>query len=128
MKRIYLKRALSLSLAAVMAVTMVGCGCGKKKQEAGSEEQASHDAADYVFKDNPIDLGANVDTSSLSAILLNDDYYNFMMKGRKIVNDIPVLNAEYLIPFKMYAWLDLTSRKEKDEFVKENDHACQESK
>ena len=69
------------------------------------------------------DIPIHIDdeTSSLSAILLNDDYYNFMTKGRKIVNDIPVLNAEYLIPFKMYAWLDLTSRKEKGEFVKEKD-------
>ena len=61
------------------------------------------------------------DTSSLSAILLNDDYYNFMMEGRKVVNDIPVLGAEYLIPFKMYAWLDLTARKSRGEFVKEKD-------
>ena len=61
------------------------------------------------------------DTSSLSAILLNEDYYNFMMEGRKVVNDIPVLDAEYLIPFKMYAWLDLSSRKAKGEFVKEKD-------
>ena len=37
------------------------------------------------------------DTSSLSAILLNDDFYNFMMNGRKIVHDISVLGAEYLI-------------------------------
>ena len=61
------------------------------------------------------------DTSSLSAILLNDDFYNFMMKGRKLVNGITVLDAEYLIPFKMYAWLDLTDRKAKGEFVKEKD-------
>ena len=61
------------------------------------------------------------DTSSLSAILLNDDYYNFMMEGRKVVNGIPVLGAEYLIPFKMYAWLDLTAGKAKGAFAKEKD-------
>ena len=61
------------------------------------------------------------DISSLSAILLNDDFYNFMMEGRKVVNGISILNAEYLIPFKMYAWLDLTERKAKGEFVKEKD-------
>ena len=43
------------------------------------------------------------------------------MEGRKVVNDIPVLDAEYLIPFKMYAWLDLTARKAKGEIVKERD-------
>lgn len=37
--------------------------------------------------------------------MLNDDFYNFMMEGRRVVGDIPVLSTEYLIPFKMYAWL-----------------------
>lgn len=68
-----------------------------------------------------VSIHINDDTSNLFAILLNDDYYNFMMEGRKVVNDIPVLDAEYLIPFKMYAWLDLTARKAKGEFVKEKD-------
>ena len=62
------------------------------------------------------------DTSSLSAILLNDDFYSFMMEGRRVVNDIPVLATEYLIPFKMYAWLDLRQRKNNGEFVKEKDY------
>lgn len=43
------------------------------------------------------------DTSSLSAILLNDDYYKFMMSGRRVVDGIGVLGAEHLISFKMYA-------------------------
>ena len=42
-------------------------------------------------------------TSSLSAILLNDDFYKFMMSGRRVVDGIGVLGAEHLIPFKMYA-------------------------
>lgn len=62
------------------------------------------------------------DTSSLSAILLNDDFYNFMMEGRRVVSDIPVLSAEHLIPFKMYAWLDLKQRKLNGEFVKDKDY------
>lgn len=61
------------------------------------------------------------DISSLSAILLNDDYYQFMMEGRKIINDIGVLDAEHIIPFKMYAWLDLKRRKEAGEHVNEGD-------
>ncbi|WP_026497442.1 ABC transporter substrate-binding protein [Butyrivibrio sp. WCD2001] len=67
MRRIYLKRILSASMAVVMAVTMAGCGCGKKKT-GSTEEQASHDASAYVFKDNPIDLGESIDTSSISAL------------------------------------------------------------
>ena len=54
MKRIYLKRILSISLAAVMALNMVACGCGKKNKDAAADEEASHDATAYVFKDNPI--------------------------------------------------------------------------
>ena len=33
------------------------------------------------------------DTSSLSAILLNDDFYKFMMAGRRVVDGIGVLGA-----------------------------------
>lgn len=61
------------------------------------------------------------DVSSLSAILLNDDFYYFMMKGRKVVNDIGILDAEHIIPFKMFAWLDLKRRKEAGEHVNEKD-------
>lgn len=61
------------------------------------------------------------DTSSLSAILLNDDYYSFMLSGRKTVAGLSVLGAEYLIPFKMYAWLDLKARKANDEHVNDRD-------
>ena len=61
------------------------------------------------------------DTSSLSAILLNDDYYEFMLSGRKTVLGLSVLGAEYLIPFKMYAWLDLRDRKERGEHVNDRD-------
>ena len=55
------------------------------------------------------------------AILLNDDFYNFMLQGLKIINDICVLGAEYLIPFKMYAWLDLKNKKQNGEHVNEKD-------
>lgn len=61
------------------------------------------------------------DTSSLSAILLNDDYYAFMMQGRQVVHDVSVLSAEYLIPFKMYAWLDLRDKHAAGQHVNERD-------
>ena len=61
------------------------------------------------------------DTSSLSAILLNDDFYQFMLSGRKVVDGIGLLCAEHLIPFKMYAWLNLLDRKARGEHVNERD-------
>ena len=61
------------------------------------------------------------DTSSLSAILLNDDFYEFMMEGRKIVDGLGILGAEYLIPFKMYAWINFLERKRSGEHVNEKD-------
>lgn len=61
------------------------------------------------------------ETSSLSAILLNDDFYKFMMNGRRVVDGIGVLGAEHLIPFKMYAWNNLRDRKSAGEHVNERD-------
>ena len=67
----------------------------------------------------PVHIDDN--TSSLSAILLNDDFYQFMMAGRRVVNGIGVLSAEHLIPFKMYAWINLLDRKRAGEHVNEKD-------
>jgi len=67
----------------------------------------------------PVHLGDDV--SSLSAILLDDDYYNFMLEGRRTIGGITVLDAEHLIPFKMYAWLELSEKKKNGEHVNERD-------
>lgn len=68
-----------------------------------------------------IPLHIDDDVSSLSAILLNADFYQFMMTGRTVLDGIGVLGAEYLIPFKMYAWVNLTDRKAAGEHVNEKD-------
>ena len=67
----------------------------------------------------PIHVGDDV--SSLSAILLDEDYYNFMLAGRRTISGASVLDAEHIIPFKMYAWLDLRDRKQNGEHVNERD-------
>ena len=67
----------------------------------------------------PIHVGDDV--SSLSAILLDEDYYNFMLAGRKTVSGVSVLDAEHIIPFKMHAWLDLKDRKQIGGHVNERD-------
>lgn len=55
--------------------------------------------------------------SSLSAILMDADYYQFLREGKTVLNDIPVLDAAHLIPFKAKAWLDLTERNRNGEHV-----------
>lgn len=59
--------------------------------------------------------------SSLSAILLDDEYYTFMLQGRVQENGLTILRPEYLIPFKMYAWLDFARKKVNGEHVNEKD-------
>ena len=50
------------------------------------------------------------DISSLSAILLDGDYYEFLRRGRTQISGVTVLDAPYLIPFKAKAWIDLSNR------------------
>ncbi len=54
---------------------------------------------------------------SLSAILLNDDYYHFLHSGKKDIEGLPVVGPEYIIPLKARAWLDLNGRKTAGEDV-----------
>lgn len=63
----------------------------------------------------PFPLGEDV--SSLSAILLDEDYYRFLRSGTSVVDGIPVLSASHLIAFKAKAWLDLSARKAAGETV-----------
>ncbi len=63
----------------------------------------------------PIPIDENV--ISLSAILLDDDYYQCIQRGKLVIEDITVLAPEYILPFKARAWLDLTARKNKGENV-----------
>ncbi len=48
---------------------------------------------------------------SLSAILLNDDYYNLLIKGRRMVEGFSLIELEIVILLKIKAWLDLKERK-----------------
>ena len=62
---------------------------------------------DAVLTPLPIDD----EISSLSAILLNEAYYELLKTGQMMVDGIPVLSPTCLIPFKAKAWLDLKERK-----------------
>lgn len=59
--------------------------------------------------------------SSLSAILLNETYYNMLLTGRTEIDNLVVLAPAYIIPFKAKAWLDLTDKKSKGMHVDEKD-------
>jgi len=55
--------------------------------------------------------------SSLSAILLDDDYYAFIMNGRRDGDGLAWVGEDRLIPLKAIAWLELRERKEKGEQI-----------
>lgn len=67
----------------------------------------------------PLPLGDEL--SSLSAILLNEDYYAMLLNGMRVLSDISVLSHIYLIPFKAKAWLDLRDRRAVGQHVDEKD-------
>lgn len=60
-------------------------------------------------------------TASLSAILLDDDYYHFIHSGKVKINDLSVLNATHLIPIKARAYIDLMNRKMNGEKIGDRD-------
>ena len=80
----------------------------------------------FSTKPDLIDLAANSQLTplpigdkgeSLSAILLNAEYYNLIHSGVILESGLPVVSAECLIPLKARAWLDLSERKTAGEEV-----------
>ena len=56
--------------------------------------------------------------SSLSAILLNDEYYQFVLAGRKSKHGMPSwVGEDRLIPLKAVAWLEMTERVRQGEVI-----------
>lgn len=74
---------------------------------------------DFKLKENkgitPIHIDDSI--SSLSAILLDNDYYELLLDGRTIIDGMSVLRPEYLILFKAKAYLDLFNRRNNGEKV-----------
>ena len=62
-------------------------------------------------------LPIDEDIASLSAILLDEDYYTALIENRRIIDDIAVLDERLLIPFKAKAHLDLANRRERGEQI-----------
>lgn len=59
--------------------------------------------------------------ASLSAILLDDEYYAFIVSSRRNIDGLPWIGAEQLLPLKARAWLDLSSRKAAGEKIDSKD-------
>lgn len=71
----------------------------------------------YEESDRLTPIHISDEISSLSAILLNDEYYHFLTSGLTEIDGIQILNYTHIIPFKAKAWLDLKARKEKGEQI-----------
>lgn len=63
----------------------------------------------------PIELGEEI--VSLSAILLDDDYYDVLLSGREMMMGVPILKTEFIIVFKCKAYIDMVSKKETGEQI-----------
>lgn len=59
--------------------------------------------------------------SSLSAIMLNQEYYELMLQRKIVLDGVSILDADCLIPFKMKAWLDLREKKQQGKHVNSDD-------
>jgi len=59
--------------------------------------------------------------SSLSAILLDDEYYEWIRQGACIVDGVSIVGAEHLVPLKARAWLDLGHRRDSGDHVDSRD-------
>ena len=58
---------------------------------------------------------------SLSAILLDDDYYRLLQDHALMLDGLPVATISALVPLKARAWLDLTERRARGELVDQRD-------
>jgi len=58
---------------------------------------------------------------SLSAILLNEAYYEALKENKYTIDGITIIDEKILIPFKARAFIDLSERRKRGEKVKGDD-------
>ncbi len=61
------------------------------------------------------------EADSLSAILLDEDYYACLQEGTVVIDDVRVLKPEYLLVFKAMAYLNLVEQRDEGLTVKSED-------
>lgn len=69
------------------------------------------DSLDLTGAPEIIPIPGEDDASSLSAILMDDAYYDIVRNMARVEDGLPMLRPEGLILLKARAWLDLTKRK-----------------
>lgn len=77
----------------------------------------SPDGIDHPADATLTPIPTDESVSSLSAILLDDPYYYFLLGGRQSNEQLTFIGADRLIPLKAHAWLDLSARKAAGEHV-----------
>lgn len=95
-----------------------------KPQEAGYPSMIELFArSSWILDESAILTPVHIDdtVSSLSAILLDDAYYEALLAGRNVIDGVSVLKPTWLIPFKAKAWLDLNRRAEQGEHIDSRD-------
>jgi hypothetical protein len=78
-------------------------------------------AVDLPEGDRYVRLTVEDAVLSLSALLLDADYYPLIESGRQLIEGVSILGPDILIPFKARAFLDLSDRKAKGEQVDSDD-------
>lgn len=76
------------------------------------------DGLDFVPPGHLTPIPIDEQISSLSAILLDEDYYQFVIDGRKSKFGMPSwVGEDRLIPLKAVAWLEMNARVREGEFI-----------
>lgn len=75
------------------------------------------DILDVPEKSRYTPIPIDEDITSLSAILMNEDYYRFTIDGSHLQEGVRIANPETLICLKAKAYLDLKAAKERGENI-----------
>jgi hypothetical protein len=67
----------------------------------------------------PIPVSESV--PNLSAILLDETYYGFLMSNRQVIDNVPVVSADCLVPLKARAWLYLSEQQDSGDKIDSRD-------
>lgn len=73
------------------------------------------------FQDGLTPIHIDDSILSLSAILLDDGYYDILLNSRMVINGYPIVEIEAIILFKIKAWLDKKERQDRGEQIDSRD-------